>query len=181
MCSLTELVQASETVHLVQDNRQWYAVMTRPRHEKKVAEELKRRSVNSFLPLASAMHRWSDRRKLVSLPLFPGYVFVRITPTAENKVSVLRLGGVLHFVGDKGHGTPISDNEIENVRAILASDLALSHAPFLRVGQRVRVRGGALDGVEGILTECGRRLVVSVNAIQRSLSLTLDGFDVEPA
>jgi transcription antitermination factor NusG len=160
---------------------QWYAVMTRPRHEKKVAEELEQTSVTAFLPLVTEVRRWSDRRKTVELPLFPGYVFVRLVPTAQNKVSVLRLGGVLHFVGASGHGTPIFDAEIDTIRAILNNNVPVSATGFLQIGQRVRIRGGALDGVEGILAECGRRLIVSVNAIQRSLAVTLEGIAVEPA
>ena len=105
--SVTPAVSRSATAH-------WYAVMTRPRHEKKVAKELEQNSVVSFLPLASEVRRWSDRQKKVELPLFPGYVFVRLVPTAQNKVSVLRLGGVLHFVGASGHGTPIFDAEIDS-------------------------------------------------------------------
>jgi len=126
------------------------------------------------------MRRWSDRRKLVELPLFPGYVFVRLVPTASNKVSVLRLNGVLEFVGANGNGTANEDSEIESVRSILSSDVPISHIGYLRIGQRVRIRGGSLDGGEGTLAECGRRLVVSINAIQRSLAVTLDGFAVEP-
>lgn len=174
-------VREGQALQLRLDEGQWYAVMTRPRHEKKVAEELAIRSVMAFLPLVSEVHRWSDRRKTVEMPLFPGYVFVRLAPTPENKVSVLMVGGVLHFVGSAGHGAPISDAEIDGIRAILGSKTAVYQTSFLKIGQRVRVRGGALDGVEGILAECGRRLVVSVNAIQRSVSVTLEGIAVEPA
>ena len=159
---------------------QWYAVMTRPRHEKKVAKELEQNSVVSYLPLASELRRWSDRKKRVELPLFPGYVFVQLVPTAHNKVSVLRLGGVLHFVGASGHGAPILDAEIEAIRTILSHNVPVSPTGYLHVGQHVRIRGGALDGVEGVLSECGRRLVVSIEAIQRSLSVTLEGITVEP-
>jgi transcription antitermination factor NusG len=180
MNTAVETIPANHALMVPQDDGCWYAVMTRPRHEKKVAEELARSSVRAFLPLVAETRRWSDRRKLVELPLFPGYVFVRLVPTAQNKVSVLRLGGVLHFVGASGDGTPISDTEIDSIRMILSTDLAVSQASYLKVGQRVRVRGGALDGVEGVLAECGRRLVVSVNAIQRSLSFTLEGFSIEP-
>jgi transcription antitermination factor NusG len=153
--------------------------MTRPRHEKRVAEDLTKSGITAYLPLLTEMHRWSDRCKAVQLPLFPGYVFVRVVPLAENKVSVLRHGGVLHFVGDYGHGTPIADDEIDTIRTILCNDIRVSQTGFLRVGQRVRIRGGALDGVEGLLAECGRRLVVSVNAIQRSVAVTLENLSVE--
>ncbi len=137
---------------------QWYAVMTRPRHEKKVAKELEQNSVVSYLPLATELRRWSDRQKKVELPLFPGYIFVRLVPTAQNKVSVLRLGGVLHFVGASGHGAPILRFRDRTIRTILSHNVPVTPTGFLRVGQRVRIRGGALDGVEGVLSECGRRL-----------------------
>jgi transcription antitermination factor NusG len=181
MFNAVQVIQAGQPLQPLQDDRQWFAVMTRARHEKKVAESLAQRSVTAFLPLVTETHRWSDRRKLVELPLFPGYVFVRLTPTAESKVSVLRLGGVLHFVGGCGHGTPISEKEIDSIRAILSGNVPVNHAIFLQVGQRVRIRGGSLDGVEGVLAERGRRLIVSVGAIERSVSITLQGFTVEPA
>ena len=158
----------------------WYAVMTRPRHEKKVAEELAARGIANYVPLMTAVHRWSDRRKMVTTPLFPGYAFVKLEATAANKVEVLRVHGVLHFVGNAGHGCRIPEAEIESIRTVLASDLTPTPWGFLRAGQRVRIRGGALHGVEGVLVECGRRLVVSVGAIQRSMAIAVEGYEVEP-
>ena len=160
----------------------WYAVQTRPKHEKKVAAELKEKSVNAYLPLLAQIHRWSDRRKLVETPLFPGYLFVRAHLEPEFRVSVLRVWGVVNFVGSQREAIPIPDSEIESIQSLLSSKIPLSPYPFLKVGQRVRVRGGALDGLEGILlTNDGKRLVVSVGAIHRSLSIAIEGYDVEPA
>jgi transcription antitermination factor NusG len=180
MSTLPQASQPMPALPLRNNDVHWYAVMSRPKHEKKVAEAMRQVGLPVFLPLVTEMHRWSDRRKAVEMPLFPGYLFVRITPTAESKVSVLRLAGVLQLVGGSGYGTPIADSEIESIRVILKSDLVVSNANYVKVGQRVRVRGGSLDGVEGVLAERGRRLVVSVNAIHRSLSIILEGFTVEP-
>jgi transcription antitermination factor NusG len=160
----------------------WYAVQTRPKHEKKVVAELQEKTINAYLPLLMQMHRWSDRRKLIHMPLFPGYLFVRAQLDPEVRVSVLRIWGVVGFVGSQQGALPIPDHEIESIQTLLSSKIPLSPYPFLKVGQRVRVRGGALDGLEGILTtNDGRRLVISVGAIHRSLSIAIEGYDVEPA
>lgn len=180
MQQVIEAVEYSPAMFSAEAEEAWYAVMTRPRHEKKVAEELARRGVCNYVPLMTAVHRWSDRKKMVSTPLFPGYAFVKIEATPRNKVSVLQVNGVLHFIGNAGHGSAIPESEIESIRGVLASDVPVTPWGFLKVGQRVRVRGGALDGVEGQLVECGRRLVVSVGAIQRGLSIAVEGYQVEP-
>ena len=159
----------------------WYAIQTRPRHEKKVTLELKDKRIESYLPLVSQVHHWSDRRKLVQVPLFPGYVFIRTQLDGRARLAVLNIWGALNFVGSQRDAMPIPESQIEDIRTLLRTKVSLSPYPFLKVGQRVRVRGGALDGVEGILVSNGqRRLVISVESIHRSLSLTIEGYDVEP-
>ncbi len=118
----------------------WYGLHTRPRHEKIVAHRLEERGVTTFLPLVTEVHRWSDRKKTVQMPLFSCYVFAK-------------------FIPDR-----------------------LSH-PFLKIGQRVRIRSGALDGLEGILVSRNgdHTLVISIDAIQRSLAVRVEGYEVEPA
>jgi transcription antitermination factor NusG len=160
----------------------WYAVQTRARHEKSVAARLQERGVTSFLPLMTETHRWSDRKKVVEVPLFGCYVFARIAPTNPDRLRVLQLDGVLSLVGKRGEGTPIPDEQIDSVRLLLEEKMPLGVHPFLNIGQRVRVRSGALDGMEGILVSRNgdRTLVISVDAIQRSLSVRVEGYDVEP-
>jgi len=159
----------------------WYAVQTRPRHEKKVAGELNEKRIESYLPLLNQIHHWSDRRKLVQVPLFPGYVFVRAQLDGKTRFAVLNIWGTVAFVGPQREAMPIPDSQIEDIRTLLSTKISLSPYPFLKVGQRVRVRGGALDGVEGILVTNGqKRLVISVESIHRSLSITIEGYDVEP-
>jgi transcription antitermination factor NusG len=160
----------------------WYAVQTRARHERVVAERLREQGVTTFLPLFREVHRWSDRKKLVELPLFSCYVFVRLLPTNEQRLRVLRQDGVFSFVGLRGQGTPIPDEQIDAVQTLISQDLPWSNHPFLKIGQRVRIRGGALDGVEGILLARNgdSTLVISIDAIQRSMAVRIEGYDVEP-
>jgi transcription antitermination factor NusG len=119
----------------------WYALHTRSRHEKRVHEEIQGRGISSFLPLVTRLHRWSDRHKEVQLPLFPGYVFVHTTPSAKERLSVLRTPGVAGFVGSQGRGTPIPDKQIEDIRVILDKNVPFEVYPFLEIDQRVRIRG----------------------------------------
>ncbi len=159
----------------------WYAVRTRSRHEKLVARQLENQGIESFLPVVSQMHKWSDRRKQVDSPLFSGYAFLRMIHSSEERVRVLRTQGVVSFVGVHGTGTPIPDHQIEDIKTLVASRMPYQERAFVQVGQRVRVRGGALDGVQGILVaENGdRSLVISVEPIQRSLYVRVAGYEVE--
>jgi transcription antitermination factor NusG len=163
------------------ENRNWYAVQTRARHEKIVEQRLLERGMTTFLPLVTEVHRWSDRKKTVQVPLFNCYMFAKLTPTNVDRLQVLRVDGVLGLVGARCEGTPIPEDQIEAVRTLVEERTPWSPHPFLKIGQRVRVRGGALDGLEGILVSRngGRALVISVDAIQRSLAVSVEGYDVE--
>jgi transcription antitermination factor NusG len=160
---------------------QWYAVHTRSQHEKAVVNQLERRGIKTFLPLASEVHRWSDRRKVVQLPLFSCYAFVHMPLLPELWYKVMQTSGVLGFVGVRGEGVPIPESQIESLRALLSSDVPHTLCPFLQVGQRVRIRGGALDGIEGLLVARSgdRTLVISVEPIQRSIAVRVDEYHVE--
>lgn len=160
----------------------WYALLTRARHEKIVAHRLRERGVTAFLPLVTEVRRWSDRKKSVEFPLFSCYVFARLLPTNEARLTALRIDGVFSLVGARGEGTPIPDQQIDAVRRLLEERLAWHSHPFLKIGQRVRIRSGALDGVEGILVSRSGEstLVISIDAIQRSLAVRVEGYDVEP-
>jgi transcriptional antiterminator NusG len=164
------------------DPLQWYAIRTRSRHEKMVAEQLESHGIESFLPLVKRTHKWSDRTKEVELPLFAGYNFVRLALCSPDRLRVLKTHGVAGFVGVRGAGIPIPDAQIENLKTVLLSQIPFNDCPFLSIGQRVRIRGGALDGIEGILEaqKGDRTLVISVEPIHRSLSISVDGYCVEP-
>ncbi len=163
------------------DEARWYAVQTRARHEKKVDQQLQEKRVTTFLPLIAQMHRWSDRRKLVQLPLFPCYTFVQMGASVGARILVRRTMGVVGFVGVHGEALPIPDKQIEDIRTLLAHTVPCVPYPFLRLGQRVRIRGGCLEGIEGILVgkNSDRSLVVSVELIQRSVAMRIEGYDVE--
>src|SRR5215469_1854957 len=137
-------------------------------------------AITNFLPTIKETHHWSDRRKLVEVPLFSSYVFVRLLNSSEARARVLSTHGVLHFVGHAG-GTPIPNDQVDSVRLLLARQVPCAGHPFLKVGQRVRIRGGALDGLEGMLRsqDGDDTLVVSVDAIQRSLSIRIKGYCIE--
>jgi len=164
------------------NGEQWFALQTRARHEKLVAQQLCEKAVTNFLPLVKSVHRWSDRRKTVELPMFSGYVFARIAPRNDERVRVLRAHGALSFVGARGLGIPIPDSQIHAVRTVVEERVPYAVFPFLKIGQRVRVRNGALSGVEGTLVSRSgaRALIVSLDAINQSLSVRIEGYDVEP-
>jgi transcription antitermination factor NusG len=164
------------------DELHWFAVHTRTRFEKKAASELREKQVETFLPLRSSKHRWSDRYHVVQLPLFPNYVFVRIGAAQETRVAVLRTTGVTKFVGGRQGGTPIPDPEILALQTMLEQRVPFELFSFLNVGQRVRIRSGCLDGIEGILTRINGQesLVISVQLVQRSVAVQISGYEVEP-
>jgi transcription antitermination factor NusG len=161
---------------------QWYAIHTRSQHEKSVAAQLESQGITTFLPLVTEVHRWSDRQKLVRLPLFSCYTFVHMPFAPELWVKVMGVSGVLSFVGIRGQGVPIPEKQMESIRTILARNAPYTLCPFLNVGQHVRIRGGALDGIEGILVARNgdRTVVISVEPIQRSLAVRIGDYHVEP-
>lgn len=159
---------------LVKETRpNWYAAYTKPRHEKNVAAQLGMRAVETYLPLYRAIHNWNGRKAEVNLPLFPGYVFVKVPLT--QRVRVLEQPGVVRLVGVNGKATPLPDDEIERLRSSLAFCKAEPY-PFMVPGEKVRIRTGPMAGFEGkILRRKGKvRLVVSLDLIQRSIVLELD-------
>ncbi len=161
----------------------WFAIQTRARHEKKVDDLLREKGITAFLPLSKELHHWSDRQKVVHQPLFSGYLFVHIPESPEARRAVITTVGVCWFVGNRGMGLPIPEKQIMDVQTILKSNVAYAPFPFMRLGQRVRIRGGCLDGIEGILVckDSDRRVVVSVELVRRSLAVKIDGYDLEEA
>jgi transcription antitermination factor NusG len=162
--------------------KSWFAIHTRPRYEKKVALELQEKGIHTFLPLSSVKRQWSDRKQVISLPLFPGYTFVQIPAVHEARIPVLRTNGVNSFVGPRGVGTPIADVEIHAIQTLLEREISFKVYPYLNVGQTVRIRGGCLDGMKGILTKINGddSLVISVELIQRSIAMRVAGYEIEP-
>lgn len=159
----------------------WYAFRTRSRHEKKVQQQLVEAGLQTFLPIESRVRQWSDRRKTIESPLFPGYGFVRINYASRDRVRVLSTHGIVSFVGSGASGTPIPDQQIEDLRTVLFHKMPCQPHPYLAIGKRVRIRGGALDGVEGVLTDHrdDQSLVISLDPIQRAVSIRIEGYELE--
>jgi transcription termination/antitermination protein NusG len=159
----------------------WYAVYTRSNFEKKVAGSLGYKGLDYFLPTVQEQHRWKDRKKTVDMPVFPGYVFVRIPDKAEHRIRVLHIDGAVRILGTGGSIEPIPDSEIESVRLLLASGRPFFGHLFLREGARVRVRSGPLKDVEGVMIRFKNQnqLVVSVHLLARSIAVAIDIADVE--
>ena len=183
MAAHTESLQLPQTSPWVEAEpvERWYALQTRFQREKVVEQRLMERGVQTFLPTITEVRRWSDRKKKIQLPLFSSYLFVKLAPSKVERVRVLSVDGVFNFVGPRGEGTPIPDAQIEAVRTLVDGQLAWSSHPFLNIGQRVRICSGALQGVEGILVARSGEstLVISVEVIQRSMSVRIEGYDVE--
>jgi transcription antitermination factor NusG len=175
----TASITASPALISQPEDAKWYALYTAPRHEKYVAEQMNRRGIACFLPLYRSMRRWKDRRKELALVLFPGYVFVRIV--LQNRLQVLRLPGAVRLVGFNGQPAALPEEEIENLRNRLAGCRGVEPHPYLRVGRRIRVRSGPLEGLEGIIQRnkdrC--RIVFSVHLIMRSVAVEVDESEVE--
>jgi transcription antitermination factor NusG len=160
----------------------WYAVLTRSRQEKTSACMLESLGIHNFLPLIMEKRQWSDRKQAVAAPLFPGYFFVRIPMLREFQLPVLKVPGIVKFIGNQRGPQAIPDEEINSVRAILSSRIECTPCPISRVGDRVRISRGVLAGIEGtfVRSGAGGRLLISVEAIEQSIAVHVEASDVEP-
>ena len=157
----------------------WYAVRTKSRQESVVGAYLRWHGLEEFVPTYQCRRTWSDRVKVVEMPLFPGYLFCRFDE--NERVLVLRAPGVVQIVGVAGKPEAVPDEQVEAVKKLAASGLPASPCPYLREGMRVRIRSGAMKGVEGRLTKIKNKFcfVLSVHMLQRSVSVEVDPETVE--
>jgi len=160
----------------------WFAVWTRSRQEKAAASVLDSLGVPHFLPLKSELRQWSDRKRNVTVPLFSGYLFVRVNLFRDSRLQILKTPGIVGFVGNNTGPLPIPDQQIDDIRAVLAQEVEYSVLPYLEEGDLVRVIRGALTGVEGrlIRTNSASRLMISIEMIHKSLAVSVSRQDVEP-
>lgn len=172
--------QLASVISRVEARVEWFVLRTHPRHEKCVAERARSRQVESFLPLYRSVRYWKDRRKELELPLFPGYVFVHTT-VAERR-SILQVPGVVEFVTFNGQPTAVPEIEMDALRRSVTGTAAIEPFSYLKTGRRVRVRGGPLAGITGILVAKKRRwrFVLSIELIQQSVAVEVDACDLEP-
>jgi transcription antitermination factor NusG len=159
----------------------WFAVWTRSRQEKVVAAAFDKLDVRHYLPLKSELRQWSDRKQIVETPLFSGYLFVQISLLTNSRLQVLKVPGVGALVSNQTGPLPIPDRQIEDIRRLMTAGVECAIQPLLNVGDRVRVVRGPLTGIEGILvrTQSTSRLVISIEMIRQSLSVSIERSDVE--
>jgi len=168
------------TRHAAYAEPRWYAAYTRANHERRTHEQFLERSVDSFLPAYLSVRRWKDRRVRLQMPLFPGYVFVRIS--LRERLRVLEVSGVVRLVGFNGVPAALEEEEVECLRRALAQGASARPHPYLTVGRRVRVIGGPLQGAEGTLVKRkgNFRVILSVNLIRQSVIVDVSEADLEP-
>lgn len=158
----------------------WWALYTRHQHEKVVADTLTMKGFEVFLPVYDSVRRWKDRKKVLSLPLFPGYVFVR--GGVNRKLQIVSTPGVHMILYQGDHVAMIAEAEIEAIRTVVSGPFPVEPHPFLKCGEAVRVIHGLLEGIEGILVRKKNlyRLVLSVNTLAQSIAVEVDASDVAP-
>lgn len=157
----------------------WYAIYTKFQHEKSAATLLEKKDFEVFLPVYRALHYWSDRKQVVTLPLFPCYLFLRTS--VDRKVEVLRTGGVRWFVENAKQACEVSEEEINGLRRVCSFGVGVLPHPFLKQGDHVRVRTGPLAGTDGIFvrTKNQYRVVISVELLRKGVSVEVSRADIE--
>jgi transcription antitermination factor NusG len=172
---------------MIADNEQakpalypWYAIRTRSNHERIAGTILEEKGYESYLPLYQTKRRWSDRVVEAEKPLFPGYLFCRFD--RKEQLPILTTAGVAGIVGFGLEPEPVPETEIDAVQALLRSGLRVEPSMLLHEGQRVRVKRGALEGLEGTLIKKKSewRFVVSITMLQRSISVEIDSDWITP-
>ena len=160
----------------------WYAIYVRSRHEFQISERLTKAGIDTFLPVVERLSRWKDRKRLMNFPLFPGYLFVRTDRSPQSRLSVLKTRGIVRFLGNvPGEPEPVPEEQIISLQTLIENKAFLEPYPYLKEGQRVRIKRGPLSGVEGIFVEkYGQHmLVISVDILLKGASLKIDAVEVE--
>ena len=153
----------------------WYVVYVRSRHEKKVHQLFEEKGVESSLPLVKTTRKWSDRKKKVEIPLFRGYVFVKID-IGKDKLNILKTNVVVKFIGIQNKPSKISDEEIHWVHMMVEESDTVQSEKEIPVGQKVRVSAGPFKGIEGVVLRAGNRsrLVVNIESIMNAVSVEIN-------
>lgn len=168
---------------MINPKKCWYAITVKPKHEFKVFEKLQCSNIESFLPTIKRLRQWKDRKKLVTFPLFPNYIFVRLYSSYEEVLDVLKIKGVIKFLGFL-HGKPevIPDGQIDSLQRLLENKEPIDIYPYLKEGQKVTIKKGPLACIEGILVKKDSQqhvLVISIDLLGQSVCLKVHVSDVD--
>ena len=176
------MIMHDEQENMISEAMHWYAVNVRSRHEFIVTERLMKSGIEDFLPIVERLRHWKDRKKLVAFPLFPGYLFVRIRKNNSEKLTVLKTPGVVRFIGlTPADPEPVPDDQVLALKRLVESKETLDPHPYLKEGNRVKIKNGPLKGVEGLLIERKgmHHLVLSVDILRQGVSIQVDASSVE--
>ncbi len=167
---------------MVQDelcHKEWFAVYTKSNHEKMVNSQLLNKDIESYLPLRNITSQWKDRKKLVQIPLFPGYLFVNTSPNSLS--SVFNTKSVVSVLGDHTKPISIPDEQIESIKKLLDSDLVYDPYPYLIIGKEVEIINGPLTGTTGKVVERNGtyKVIISIDMLKRSVAVEIGIEDVK--
>jgi transcription antitermination factor NusG len=174
------LVESTLLVRELYESENWYAVHTKSRHEKVAEAALNSRGVKTFLPLREILSQWKDRKKLINIPLFPSYLFIRIG--LGDIYDVIYTKGILRIVGCNGTPVPIPTEQIEAIMKVVQNKLKYDPYPYLDQGRDVLIKRGPLQGVVGKIIDkksSKHKLIISIELIKRSVSIEVDILDIE--
>ncbi len=159
----------------------WYAAYVKSRHEFIAESELSKKEIETFLPVVRKLRYWKDRKKWVSFPLFPGYLFIRTQPRYENFLQILKTQGIVTLLSSNSNPIQVPDDEIINLKIILESGKEIDIYPEFKEGSRVRIKKGPLTGAEGKLYLKDKKymFLVEINILGRSVGVQVYAEDLE--
>ncbi len=160
----------------------WYALRTKSRHEQKVTDRLLSKKIHAFLPTIEVWSRRKDRKKRITQPMFPGYLFVECELTKDAWLEIVKTPGAANLLGYADKPVPVPEEQVHSIQKLVESGLHVRHHPYLDAGDRVQVVDGPLKGAEGIMVgviEKRQRLVISVDLLNRAVEVEIEGWLVE--
>jgi transcription antitermination factor NusG len=160
----------------------WFALQARYRYEERIATELKAKGFESYLPTLREVHQWKDRKKVMAVPAFGGYLFARFEPSLGNRVRVLETAGVVKLLGNHGRPEPVPEVEIKSLRLALESGAECDRHPCVEIGTPVKVRRGLLAGLEGRVVRVANRvrILVNVTSVCQAIAVEMHVDDIDP-
>ena len=172
----------ADSYDMRENQRQWYAIHARSRHEDVVFHGLKRKMIETFLPRVQVMSRRKDRRKRILVPLLPGYLFVHTDMNPSQYWDIIKTYGVVRVIGIEGKPVPVKDEEIVSLRILDGTDRTVRNQAYIKQGDKIMIMEGALKGLTGYyMKHKGKsdKVVVSIELLQRSLAVEIENWRVE--